>query len=77
MLSQADQYNEWVMTSIRKKEGISKELLKLKYASFEEHFHKSYEEIPKEYLIENEDFISLSRQGLLFADFVGSMLFSV
>ena len=76
-LSKVDQYNEFVMTNIRKSSGISLEILKQNFAEYIEHFDDSLLEIPKTFLNRKQSTISLSREGLMFADFVGSALFFV
>ena len=76
-LTTSDQYNEWVMTSIRKKKGLDLELLNGKYRAFQEYFFEMLQEIPPQYILQKADQVSLSRSGLLFADFVGSELFHV
>ncbi len=76
-LSKVDQYNEFVMTNIRKSSGISLEILKQNFAEYIEHFDDSLLEIPKTFLNRKQSTISLSREGLMFADFVGSALFYV
>lgn len=76
-LSETDRYNEYVMTSIRRIEGISIPFLKLEFPQFIPYFQEACLSIPKEYISENEHKISLSKQGLIFADFVGSLLFKI
>ena len=65
------------MTNIRKSSGISLEILKQNFAEYIEHFDDSLLEIPKTFLNRKQSTISLSREGLMFADFVGSALFFV
>lgn len=76
-LSVVDRYNEYVMTSIRRIEGISIPLIESNHKPLASHFKESLQSIAPEYIIKDKDTVRLSRQGLLFADFVGSMLFKV
>jgi oxygen-independent coproporphyrinogen-3 oxidase len=72
-----DQYNEWIMTGIRGQNGLDKSTLKLKFSSFVGFFDQALAEIPKEYIDITTTHIQLSRKGLIFADYVGRMLFKV
>ncbi len=76
-LSDIDRYNEYVMTSIRRMEGISLEDINMNHELYESHFYNSLQELPKEYMKISKESVVLSRKGLIFADFVGSMLFKV
>ena len=76
-LADIDRYNEYVMTSVRRIEGISKELIQKNHEQYLLHFNESLQNITKEYYEEKNNHICLSRKGLIFADFVGSMLFRV
>jgi oxygen-independent coproporphyrinogen-3 oxidase len=76
-LSKSDSYNEYVMTSIRRMEGISRKEIEVRFSAFQNHFEESLESLPKEYIIQDSEQIKLSRKGLIFADFVGSVLFKV
>ena len=77
ILSDHDRYNEYIMTAVRRIEGISIPFLQENHSLFESHFQESILSIPQEYFIQDKDSIRLSRKGLIFADFVGSMLFKV
>ena len=71
-----DIFNEYLLTRLRTKKGLTKE-------HFESHFSigewiallEELEEIPMEYLHITEDAISLSREGLLHADGIAAELF--
>lgn len=76
-LSDDDRYNEWVMTSIRLQEGISKQSIYDRFPNHWVHFLHALTEIPQDYIEEDKYTIRLSRAGLMFADFVGSMLFKL
>ncbi len=75
ILDLKDQYNEWVMTSIRKKVGIDISLLGEMFSVFKSHFYNMLEEIPSSYIVRDSKGIRLSKEGMIFADFVGSALF--
>lgn len=77
ILSSDDQYNEWVMTGLRKKTGLLLSDLAGKFASYKSYFHHAIADVPKSYYIMDADSIYLSRKGLIFADFVGSTLFKI
>lgn len=76
ILTGDDIYNEYVLTRLRTKKGLTKE-------HFEKHFSigewivllEELEEIPMEYLIITDESISLSREGLLHADGIAAELF--
>lgn len=76
ILTGNDIYNEYILTRLRTKKGLTKE-------HFEQHFSigewvallEELEEIPMEFLTITEKSISLSREGLLHADGIASELF--
>jgi oxygen-independent coproporphyrinogen-3 oxidase len=77
VLSESQQANEYIMTSLRKCEGIS-------HATFEERFgKKSYDNLIKEIvpqikagnIIDTDGHIRLTRTGKLFADGIAADLF--
>lgn len=74
-LSEKDHFNEFVMTGIRRLEGIEIEKIHTRFPDYMGHFEKALKEVPKEYIDLEGDRLKLSRMGLLFADFVGSELF--
>lgn len=76
-LSKTDQYNEYVMTSIRKSSGISRNIVKKFFTDYLSYFDENLKTIPSEFINEDEGSVRLSREGLMFADFVGSALFFV
>ncbi len=77
LLSKSDRYNEYVMTAIRRKEGIDLHHLFKTHGEFEEHFYHNLKDIPQEYIMHKDGHVTLSPKGLIFADFVGSALFEV
>lgn len=76
ILTGDDMYNEYILTRLRTKKGLSKE-------HFEKHFSmgewvallEELEEIPMEYLYITEDSIALNREGMLHADGIAAELF--
>jgi oxygen-independent coproporphyrinogen-3 oxidase len=76
-LSLSDQFNEWVLTRIRTKDGISK----LDLIHWPENLNKAFLKDVEKYLanemmvLDNEHF-RLTRQGMLFADAISADLFA-
>jgi len=76
-LSISDQYNEYMMTAIRRIEGISMNKVHSDFPEFSSHFSESLTEVPSEYITIENDTVRLSKKGLIFADYVGAVLFKV
>lgn len=76
-LSNQDQVNEYILTSLRTKWGCDLELLKSKYKIDLMHHHGSLLEkmAYKNLLFEEEGFIILTNEGKLLADKIASDLF--
>lgn len=76
-LSKANQFNEYVMTSLRTMWGI--DLLKLKSdfdVDFEKQFSKNLEQfIVKDWILKKEQSLILTTKGKLYADHIASELF--
>jgi len=75
-LSEKDQYNEYVMTALRTKEGIDQRVLEGFSFHLKESFSAIGESFIKEKKMEMRDGrIQLSREGKLFADRIASEFF--
>ena len=77
VLSEVDQLNEYIMTSLRCDTGINKEFLTSRWG--EERMHHIREEILKSIvegrIVENESHIKLTDSGKFFADGIAASLF--
>lgn len=75
-LSATDQYNEYIMTSLRTMWGISKHILHTKFAAYLQHFDTQIQDpIQKEHLTLQSDHYILTTKGKQFADAIASDLF--
>ena len=77
ILSEQDQYNEFVMTRLRTKWGVNKQELNSNFGNkFYNHFLKEVKEsIQDGRIIETESTFALSEKSLIIADTVSSNLF--
>lgn len=75
-LSRKDFYNEYIMTGLRRAEGVSAPLIAQKFGSdFERFFHQELKNIRPSYYIEKNGNIVLTKAGKLVADRIASDLF--
>ena len=75
ILSQEDQYNEYVMTSLRTIWGIDKNILKENFNLFYPNFEKQLQLVNPNWITENENKVILSQEGRFYADGIASSLF--
>lgn len=76
LLRPKDHYNEWVMTQLRLKEGISLATLQERFPQFQSHFKKALGKSGIQPLITNkENHIRLKTEGKHFADRVAAHFF--
>lgn len=77
-LSEADQYNEWIMTGLRTKWGLDIFQLTTFGSSIQEEFYRALEKARnRSWVDESGTQITLSRQGKVLADTVMSSFFYV
>lgn len=79
ILSEQDQYNDYMITSLRTKWGISRSYL---HANFEPKFHHFFQEQAEKYLISKhmrfeDDVYRLSTEGLFISDKIMEELFYI
>ena len=76
-LTEADKFNEYLMTGLRTSKGISNNYILVNFNSkINGHFIKGLELIRKgDYIVYEEDRIYLSRKGLLISDYITRLLF--
>jgi oxygen-independent coproporphyrinogen-3 oxidase len=71
-------FNEYIMTSLRRKEGVSKNYIRTQFGeTFITHLEKEMEKINPRFFTDRQSYIRLSREGRLFADRIASDLFCV
>jgi len=75
ILSQKDQYNEYVMTSLRTIWGIDKNVLKENFNLFYPNFEKQLQQVNPNWITENENKVVLSQEGRFYADGIAASLF--
>lgn len=77
ILSQTDQFNEFVMTQLRRMEGISKEILSNKFGADKPDYIRqtAAKFLRSQWLIETTEAFVLSKEGKLFADGIAAELF--
>ncbi len=76
VLSPADKYNEYILTSLRTIWGCDKnQMLKLFGESYEKHFEKEIQSYFPKYVSETNGVFVLTREGKLLADKIASALF--
>lgn len=77
-LSEAMKFNEYVMTALRTKEGISKNFILRHFKKkFSEHFEEELKKINEEFFSDQNERVALSLKGKFFADGIASELFFV
>lgn len=77
-LSEVMKFNEYIMTALRKKEGVSKNFILRQFEKrFSEHFENELKKINQQLFFENQEHVVLCRKGKLFADRIASDLFYV
>jgi oxygen-independent coproporphyrinogen-3 oxidase len=76
-LSNENKINEYIMTSLRTSKGMNLQLITLKFGSdYANEIYNSLEPfIEKEWVTINEQIVTLTREGKLFADHIASELF--
>jgi len=76
-LSTENKINEYIMTSLRTSKGMNLQLITLKFGSdYANEIYNSLEPfIEKEWATINEQIVTLTREGKLFADHIASELF--
>jgi oxygen-independent coproporphyrinogen-3 oxidase len=79
ILSTEQQYNEYVLTSLRTIWGVDSAIIQAKFGGkIHAHFLKEIEKwISKEYILSEENIITLTQEGKAFADAIASDLFIV
>jgi len=78
VLSEKDFYNEYVMTNLRKMEGVSMPFISHRFGSdFLRYFSGELQQLSKEWITVEDDHVRLTREGKLLADRISSMLFFV
>jgi oxygen-independent coproporphyrinogen III oxidase len=79
ILSTEQQYNEYVLTSLRTIWGVDSSIIQNKFgAGIHDHFLKEIEKwISKKYILSEENIITLTQEGKAFADAIASDLFIV
>ncbi|MBT5698438.1 MAG: coproporphyrinogen III oxidase, partial [Flavobacteriales bacterium] len=79
ILSTEQQYNEYVLTSLRTIWGVDSAIIQNKFgAEIHAHFLKEIEKwISKKYILSEENIITLTQKGKAFADAIASDLFIV
>ena len=79
ILSTEQQYNEYVLTSLRTIWGVDSAIIQNKFGGeIHAHFLKEIEKwISKKYILSEENIITLTQEGKAFADGVSSDLFIV
>lgn len=77
-LTGAMKFNEYVMTALRTKEGVSKHYIQMHFEKkFSEHFENELKKINPEFFSSINEEVVLNRKGKLFADRIASDLFFV
>lgn len=77
-LSEAMRFNEYVMTALRTKEGISKKFMLRHFEDrFVEHFENEIGKLSSEFFTAMNERVALNRKGKLFADRIAAELFYV
>lgn len=77
-LSDAMKFNEYVMTALRTKEGISRNFILGHFSKkLAEHFENELKKINSEFFFMNAEVLMLNQKGKLFADKIASDLFYV
>ncbi len=75
-LSRKEQYNEYIMLQIRKKEGIHAGVIEQKFPEYASHFYAACKsEVESGKLLQIQNFFKLSRKGLPLADQLAVQLF--
>jgi oxygen-independent coproporphyrinogen-3 oxidase len=76
-LSKRDQYNEWVMTNLRLKEGLAFDILKNRFPEYQNHFNSILKKQDVSSMLEIEPgHIKLNRKGKYFADRIAAAFFA-
>jgi oxygen-independent coproporphyrinogen-3 oxidase len=77
LLTTENKINEYIMTSLRTSKGMNLQLITLKFGSdYANEIYNSLEPfIEKEWVTINEQIVTLTREGKLFADHIASELF--
>lgn len=76
-LSSEERYNEFIMISLRRKQGIDLTVLKKEHAPFYSYFDEIFQLMDSSKIERNGDHIRLKREGLVFADQIASTFFKV
>lgn len=77
-LTETMKFNEYVMTALRTKEGISKNYIHRQFSKkYPVHFEKELKKINPEFFIPNNEVTRLNQKGKMFADKIASDLFYV
>lgn len=76
ILSENDRINEYIMTALRTSNGLNLDRAKqLSVNSSEKILKVAASFIAKNWIIQNEQFLTLSRSGKLYADYIAAQLF--
>lgn len=75
VLSEVDQYNEYIMTSLRTICGIDKNILKEHFNKFYANFEKQLSEINPKWINITNDKVKLNQEGRFYADGIAALLF--
>lgn len=77
ILSTENKINEYIMTSLRTSKGMSLQYINLKYGTdYSNEIYNGLEPfLEKEWIVINEQLVTLTRSGKLFADHIASELF--
>ncbi|MCL2413392.1 MAG: radical SAM family heme chaperone HemW [Bacteroidales bacterium] len=76
ILTKEMQYNEYVMTAIRTRWGISPNVIKTNFGElFFQHFQNHIAQIPQDWIIFENEHVVTTEKGALFADLIAEKLF--
>jgi oxygen-independent coproporphyrinogen-3 oxidase len=76
-LSLQDQYNEYIMTGLRTKWGISTEQIENVFPNFYPTFESKLKDLDREMFDQEESIITLSEEGLFYADGIAAHFFEI
>lgn len=76
-LTKEERYNEFVMISLRKKEGIDLRVLKEQHFEYYFYFNEIFQLMDSSKIEYSNNHIRLKREGLIFADQIASSFFKV
>lgn len=77
ILTNEEQYNEFIMINLRRQEGINRDEIINRFPQYIDYFDKQLGLIDPTFILQSDTHIALSRNGLIMADHVSSQLIFV